>query len=287
MDALRFILCGALCAAALLAAAPATGARKVPPGFIGTTLSGPMFDPSFDGAAETEVMARSGIEAVRIPIYWRTEQPDRDGPIDFSQSDRMIAMAAARGFSVLAVVLQRPRWAAKEPSVVWSPPADPQDYARFTTELVARYGPAGSFWAERPDVPRHPVRAWQIWNEPGQGYFWAPNPSPGDYVALLRAAHTAIKAADPGARVVLAGLNERAWKAIVRIYKAGGGGLFDVAAGDPLTRQTGNVVRIVDLVRRAMARHGGARTPLIVTELSWPTAPLRTFGFEVTEAQQA
>ena len=31
--------------------------------------------------------------------------------------------------------------------------------------LVGRYGPAGSLWAERPELPRIPIRAWQVFNE--------------------------------------------------------------------------------------------------------------------------
>jgi hypothetical protein len=262
-----------------------------------------MLDDGFDAAPETALMARSGVEAVRVPMYWNTAQPyasvddvpeheagrfsDVGGvPTDFGPSDRAVGLAAARGFSVLAVVLQTPRWARKFDEQ-WSPPSDPEDYARFTAALVGRYGPGGSFWQERPELARHPVRSWQIWNEPGQRFFWAPAPSAPDYVALLRAARTAIKAADPGAKIVLAGLNERAWKEISRIYAAGGRGLFDVAAVHPFTLEVGNVLRIVGLMRRAMARAGDARVPLILSELSWPTAPRRIFGFEVSESMQA
>jgi hypothetical protein len=28
-------------------------------------------------------------------------------------------------------------------------------------ELVLRYGPGGSFWQERPDLPQRPIRDWQ------------------------------------------------------------------------------------------------------------------------------
>jgi hypothetical protein len=292
-------------ALALLAApSGAEAARQVPPGFVGATWSGPMLDESFDAAAETELMRRSGIESARVPFYWRAAQPyatagdvpdhlaprfrDADGvPTDFGQSDRLVALAAARGIAVLPVVLESPRWAARDAALPWSPPADPRDYARFAGALVERYGPGGSFWRERPDLPAKPIRSWQIWNEPGQRYFWAPRPSPAAYVALLRAARAAILAADPGATIVLGGLNEYAWKAIARIYEAGGRGLFDVAAVHPFTLEVDNVLRIVGLVRRAMARAGDARVPLLVTEMSWPTGTRRIFGFEVSERVQA
>ena len=65
------------------------------------------------------------------------------------------------------------------------------------TALVARYGPAGTLWAERPDLPRLPIRAWQVWNEPNLTRYWSQQPFARSYVTLLRAAHAAVRAADP------------------------------------------------------------------------------------------
>ena len=74
---------------------------------------------------------------------------------------------------------------------------------------------------------------------------------------------------------------------IARIYAAGGRGLFDVAAVHPFTLQVNDVMRIIGLVRRTMTRKGDGRVPILVTELSWPTAPRRIYGFEVSEEAQA
>ena len=46
-----------------------------------------------------------------------------------------------------------PPWAAKYPSKFGSPPRSNAAYAGFVRELVRRYGPRGSFWAENPGLP--------------------------------------------------------------------------------------------------------------------------------------
>ena len=81
-----------------------------------------------------------------------------------------------------------------------------------------------------------PIREWQIWNEPNQPVFnWSDQPFAADYVALLRDAGAAIKAVDPGAKIVLAGLVGTSWTALQTVYQAGGKSLFDVVAIHPFT----------------------------------------------------
>src|SRR5207244_12149179 len=140
---------------------------------------------------------------------WAAMQPMADGPIDFSVTDRLIGGAAARGLRALPTVLRTPDWAALRPGTAYnaSPPRDPAIYAAFLTTLVHRYGPGGDYWRAHPGIRAVPVRDWQIWNEPGQPYYRNEQPFARGYVRLLAAARSAIKAADRGARIVLAGLN--------------------------------------------------------------------------------
>jgi arabinogalactan endo-1,4-beta-galactosidase len=134
------------------------------------------------------------------------------------------------------------------------------------------------------------VRRGQIWNEPNLTRYWARQPFAKRFVALLRAARRALRATDPGAKVVLPGLPNRSWTALREIYEAGGRGTFDVVALHPYTGKPRDVVRLVKYARVVMKRHRDARKPVWITELSWPAAKGRvtgTPGFETTERGQA
>jgi hypothetical protein len=280
-----------------LPAGDAVAARRhVPQGFLGANLDGPMLDPAVGMNGEFATMTRAGVESVRLPVFWAAMQPAQDGPIDYSVTDRLIGGAAARGLRALPNVLRTPAWAALHPGSPYnaSPPRDPATYSAFLTALVHRYGPGGDYWRAHPGTRAVPVRAYQIWNEPGQPYYWTEQPFARGYVRLLAAARAAIKAADRGATIVLAGLNSGfgflSWTDLAKVYAAGGGRLFDQAAQNPFSLRTANVVRSVQLFRDVMARHGDARKPLLLTELSWPSAKGKTrirYGFEVSERDQA
>ncbi len=84
------------------------------------------------------------------------------------------------------MVIHAPDWAARHPGGnLDSPPREPEQYARFLAAAARRYGTGGSFWAERPELPRRPIRDWQIWNEPSLRDFWSVTSWARDYVALL------------------------------------------------------------------------------------------------------
>ena len=99
---------------------------------------------------------------------------------------------------------------------------------------------------------------------------------------LLRVARTAVKAADPSAQVVLAGLTNRSWLDLGRVYRAGGGRLFDLAAVHPFSNRVSNVLKIVRLVRAQMRHYGDRSKPLLLSEVSWSsgrgTPPSTTAG---------
>jgi hypothetical protein len=277
--------------AALVAAAPASAARRqVPQGWLGVVADGPLTAPDFPAAGEWNRLAGSGAESVRTAFWWRDVQPNGPGDADFTSTDAVVLAAAARGLSILPVLQGTPAWAAANPADSASPPKNTDDFVRFLTALVTRYGPQGSFWAAHPQVARRPIRDWQIWNEPNLTRYWNVAPWAPPYVALLKAAHAALRAADPGARTILAGLPNESWLALRAIYQAGGHGAFDVVALHPYTGRPGNVIKLVRFARREMRARGDARMPVWVTELSWPAAVGRTkttMGFETTEHGQA
>jgi hypothetical protein len=277
--------------------------RRVPHGWLGVTVDGPV-DPYEPG--EWDRMTRAGVESVRIAVRWHQLQPYApaevpaleagrfqlvDGiPTDFRPFDAYVAAAAARGLEVLPVVHMAPGWQSVRPGDIASPPRDPAAFGRFMTALVQRYGPDGSLWRERPGLRRVPVRAWQLWNEPNITIFWSLQPFAPEYAALVRAGAAAVRAADRGATVVLAGLTNRSWVDLAAVYEAGARGSFDAVAVHPYTRRPRDVLRVVRRARRVMARNGDGALPVWLTEMSWPAAVGRTrstLGFEVTDAQQA
>jgi hypothetical protein len=186
-----------------------------------------------------------------------------------------VIAAAQRGLGVLPVVEWAPGWAAARRGPFGTPPRRAEDVSRIFRTLVERYGPNGSLWHERPDLARRPIRHWQVFNEPNLKGFWPMRPFAPSYVATLRAAARGIRAIDPSATVVLAGLTGESWKALKSLYRAGAHGSFDAVSIHPYTARPADVLRIARYTRRVMARRGDRTLPIWVTELSWPAAARR------------
>ena len=275
--------------AALASGAVAPAGAATPSSFFGVMGDGPLLGPGTDLDAETRLMRSAGVSSMRVAFYWREMQPQQGAPVDFRETDRIVASAAQAGVTVFPILLRSPAWAANGDEREGAVP-DASAYAAFVTDAVRRYGPNGSLWAERPALPRRAIRAWQVWNEPDLTRYWVGRPWAPTYVTLLRAGRAAIKAADPGARVVAAGLTNQSWESLASLYGAGARGLFDAAAIHPFSRRVSNVVKIVGLARRVMRRRGDGRVPLVLSELSWSSGKGRStlnYGWETTERGQA
>jgi hypothetical protein len=301
----RLVILAAL-ALSMMVPAAADAARKVPQSFVGVMFDGPLLNSDVDANAELDTMVGSGVESMRtvfawdlaqqyesfddVPLLDRDKYSDEGGvPTNWYYTDLLVYAAATRHMSELPIVLNAPRWAKRDPDKFESPPKGTAAYANFTAALARRYGPNGSFWAEHPEIPAQPIRHWQIWNEPSLTQFWSDQPFAQDYVALLGAARQAIKGVDPGAKIVLAGLPNKSWIALRQIYKAGGRGLFDIAAFHPFTSEVKGVRTILNRDRKVLDRNGDRRKPMWVTELSWTSAKGKTsqkFGNETTAKGQ-
>lgn len=308
----RILACAAVLLLSLCSAASALArpTPRVPQSFVGVALDGPMFpvDPSIDLAQQLDVMVASGVESLRFEIDWADAQPyaswddvpdaersqftNVDGlPLRLGQIDQLVSLAAARGLSMRPDVLDAPAWDAILPAgAAARTPESLPPYGTFLKALIHRYGPHGSLWTGRSASGA--IRMWQIWNEPNLVGYWAhqPNFEPS-YVDLLRTAHAAIKQADPGAQVILAGMVNVSWKFIARIYKVHGArSLFDVVGVHPYTRYPAGVATILGNVRRVMDHAGDTRKPILADEVGWNSSLHKSpdhFGVEVTEALQA
>jgi hypothetical protein len=198
---------------------------------------------------------------------------------------------------VYPTVIQAPEWAALYPGVEWSPPV-PAPYAAYSAALVRRYGPHGTFWTHHRHLKRLPIREWQIWNEPLGGgrnsvsIFWYDSLALAlpHYVDVLHASSVAIKAADPGAQVVLAGLVGFSWETMQTLYDMGARPYFDAVALHPYTSDPNNSVKILRFVRQAMNRNGDHAKPIFLSEVGYPAIDVtgvRRFGFRLVARAQA
>ena len=266
---------------------------KVPKGFVGVNVDGPLATgkPSLPRAMST--MVSSGVESVRVGFNWAAAQPTAGGPYDFSQSDMLVADAARDGLTVLPVVMYTPSWDARpNPAGTIAIPRDDGPYAAYLTALVKRYGPHGTFWSANRSLPKRPIREWQVWNEPNFIYYWPTRPFAPSYVALLKAAHRAVHRADPAAKIVLAGMPNDAWKYLQKIYNVHGARrAFDIASVHPYTVKPANVILFLQKMRQVMTRNGDARKPLVITEMGWNDSlghrPSDTDCCQSTAARQA
>src|SRR4051794_40724430 len=262
--------------AVAVAAAPAeNAATRAPARFYGVVYDRGIADasPAIQDK-QFRKMHATGVRTVRRVFSWASAQPDQSQPPSFADTDALVARAARNDIEILPIVMYAPVWARENADDPASPPRNDDDYVAFLNALVARYGPNGSFWPEHAGLPKRPLRIWQIWNEPQLPYQWGDNENwQTSYGKLLNAAYPALKKADPGSRVVLAGATNFAWDALESLYDKGNiKGKFDIAALHPYTGSAGRVVKAANLFRAVLKKHGDGRKPVWITELAWPAS---------------
>jgi hypothetical protein len=232
-------------------------------------------------------MKAGGIEAVRWPLSWSGAQPTRNAPYDWSAMDQVVAVAARHGLRVLPFVYSSPKWIGKETRLPVDSGRARQAWAAFLGAAVRRYGPGGEFWREyspgviqyEPAITRPlPIRKWQIWNEANFFYFAFPV-SPTRYARLLKISAPAIKAVDPGARIILTGLfgeptargkrGMPATKFLERLYRVPGiKSLFDGIALHPYAVDAETLEELVEGLHDVTIENRD-RAQLYITEMGW------------------
>lgn len=283
-----------LAAAVLLlapAVAPASARAATPSTFFGVMVNGPLDSPFVDVDRQMGDIRDAGLQTGRVEFSWDLIE-HRRGEYTWLASDRKVLAAARAGIDVLGLALRTPGWANGGDADPFVPPRDPATYGGFLKALIGRYGPSGSLWSENPDVPKKPIRAWEIWNEPNLVNYFRTQPFAKPYARLLRAAYAAVKQADRGATVLMASMANYSWRDLKKLLAVKGPRLrFDAAGAHPFSGRPSNMLKIVRLNREVLDDHGYRKVPLWLTELTWSSAkgkkqPL-TQNWETTEAGQA
>jgi hypothetical protein len=209
----------------------------------------------------------------RMVFYWKELQPD--GPDSWNafatNHDQAINQEVQAGRQVVGLLINTPDWAAADPAAhgdsppkgLYLPYDDPDNYwGHFVGLMAKRY--AGR------------IDDWIIWNEvnipSGPSHTWAG--SRADYAQMVKVAYLAATAANPKARIVLAGdpywYDHGAWFADLLHRLSTGPGAranhdyFDVVNLHLYSGPLG-FVHVIDWYKATLARYGLSR-PIWIAE---------------------
>ena len=253
-----------------------------------------------------------GFGWVKQHIPWREVEGLNKGEYDWFRLDKMVEMTELAGLNLVVRIDRPPVWSLIEYEAMGlrvtelnQPPVDLQDFGDFCGAMAERY--AGR------------IQAYQVWNEPNLSREWGDlAPEPAKYVELLRLCYEAVKAADPDAIVITAGLAPTGTtpphampddQFLREFYAAGGAAYFDVlglnapgykAPPEISPDDTGpessygqyrwHVFRHVEDMRRIMVENGDAAKQIAILEMGWTTDTRPGTGYEwhaVTPDEQA
>ncbi len=203
------------------------------------------------------------------------------GQYDWGHADLVVSQAYQQGLTIIARLDVVPDWARPpNSSTRYLDEEHSADFARYAAAFAGRYR----------DRVRHIV----VWNEPNLSSEWGGRPpDPDAYVTLLQTVYPAIKAANPDAVVLAAGLaptteapqSGRGWDDLLYLeamYEAGARDYFDALAAHAYGRQSpfsqrpdpGRVnFRRVELLRLVMERYGDEGKKVYITEAGWNDHP--------------
>lgn len=266
----------------LIAAAPSQA--KAPRTFFGVVPQTALGSTDFDR------MGQAKIGTLRILVSWSTINSSA-GSFDWGGLDAVVGGAAENGVEVLPFLYGTPDWVAtgldgrscSGDCSIFAPKsaAALDSWSTFVGAAVDRYGPNGQFWTENPTVPKVPITAWQIWNEPNlPGYFKTSNP-PRKYAKLVKVSDKAVNGAAKHAKTVLAGLSgnpeskkaapNRFLKKVLKVRKVKKH--FNAAALHPYAPSIKKFKKLLRQVHKAMKKRGAGSKPLWITEMGWGSAP--------------
>ena len=222
-----------------------------------------------------------GVTDLRIAVPWVYIEPAA-GTYDWSKMDALVAKASEMGFTLTGSVTATPTWAGLP--LAGAP--NPVTYAKFAGSVASRYGSQ--------------IAAYEVWNEPNGVIFYAPV-DPVGYAEMLKAAYTAIKAANPDATVLagalgatgtVSGITLSPQQFLAQMYDAGAAGYFDALSYHPyhytlpFSAGVGTANSPVEQVKALydlMVANGDGDKQIWATEYGTATTP----GWGVTQSEQA
>lgn len=259
-----------------------------------------------------QMLKDAHVTFVRQSFPWAEIEPDpgvyvdpKTGQNTWAKYDFIVGQLAGAGIGILARVDTIPRWARPpdDDFKQWDkgPPQDFNNYANFVARLAERY--------------KGKIAHFQVWNEPNLTGEWGGKPiSPQQYGLLLKFTWTKVKAVNPNALIVTAGLaqtiedgvrtnNLNELDFIQGLYDAHMNQYFDILSvmayglgTSPGDRRVGpertNFSRL-QLAREIMVRNGDAAKPIWASEYGWLSLPpdwtgeRGTWGNSVDEETQA
>ena len=220
------------------------------------------------------LMHELGISTWRGSFGWDDFEPER-GQYDFEWLHAFAELAASEGIILRPYVGYTPEWAAMGrmgDEAHWNDP--PSELGSWTAFVGALAG----------QMRRHPnVASYEIYNEQNTRIWW--DGTPAEYYQVLAGASVAIRAAHPGAQVLMGGLVWPDAEFLDWICgEFGGGGAFDVLAfhayPETWTEDSVTVETYLDaeyhdeFVPRADSACGGK--PIWLNELGTSTAGAKT-----------
>jgi YVTN family beta-propeller protein/VCBS repeat-containing protein len=224
-------------------------------------------------SAALALLKGDGVTTIRMLVPWAAVEP-ASGVYNWKAMDTIVNTATADGMSIDAVIDSTPSWAlagglpiSGEPNVT--------DFAGFAGTMATRY--AGQ------------ISSYEIYNEVNAVTFWTPGPSAAQYTALLQAAYPAIKAADPNAEVVAAGLAAVISAGgltidpvsfLTQMYADGAGGYFDAVAYHPYNYNaefstgtySSSPLQQVEAMYQVMVANGDGAKEIWATEYGEPSS---------------
>ena len=245
---------------------------------------------------DAEKMSDGGVASYRAPFTWDTVQQKPSDPLNFDYMDRIVRVSAEANLKFLPIMLGTPKgFAPKSTTLPIENTTQIQGWKNLLRGSVRRYGPDGTFWSDNPEVPKMPIRTWQIWNEVNFHYFTTPV-SPTKYAKLLKISRRILDAEDPNSKIMASGLYGspveiprkamKSTKYLDKLYKLKADRYFDSVAIHPYTPNTSQLETLMKQVRDTLDDHGDKSMPIHITEMGWGSDKRTVFGMG-TPAKQA